>query len=143
MLLSALVSSVVLHTCLLVIAYTPEEDDTFETFLRFALDLKQKFEDLNSDKTGVRAGGRSRRQTGQEFPGFYALPLPYLPGDVRANLASMELLSSPDEDLVALANSLFSSSEDVLRPVVNYSPGTNQENPAFDPFDLYAPQQQG
>ena len=64
-----------------------------------------------------------------------------------------------DEDLVKLANSLFNSEEvvgkifymvlefwlkdQVLNPVVNYSPVVNPQNPSFDPFEEYTPPASG
>lgn len=75
-----------------------------------------------------RRGISKREASG---PGFYALPLPHLPSDVRGNLAGMKLTSNIDQDLVALAN-------DVLRPVVNYEVPANPLPPSLDPFDLTA-----
>ena len=80
--------SMLLHCLLLppllpsLLAYTPEEDARFEHFLRFALDLKQQVFGSKS---------RSKRQSGGEA-GYYALPLPYMPQDVQANLGSMQMV---------------------------------------------------
>lgn len=72
--------------------YTVEEDAQFERFVRFAVDLREKFFEAaevegRQEKVFGSAGGgesrpratsRQRRQT-RSGPGFYALPLPYLP----------------------------------------------------------------
>ena len=70
-------------------AYTAEEDTQFEQFVRFALDLREKFFEATAggrqekvfgsgSKSRPRDTSRQRRQT-RSGPGFYALPLPYLP----------------------------------------------------------------
>ena len=98
-----------------------EEDAQFERFVRFAFDLREKFFEATAgrqekvfgsgSKSRPRATSRQRRQT-RSGPGFYALPLPYLPQvdndtkifsnsflrnpisqDVRSNLNSMQLVS--------------------------------------------------
>ena len=79
MLLHCLLLSTLLPSLL---AYTTEEDARFEQFLRFALDLKQQVFGSKS---------RSKRQSGGEA-GYYALPLPYMPQDVQANLGSMQMV---------------------------------------------------
>ena len=110
----------VLCLCWRVDGYTEEEDAHFEQFVRFALNLREKFFEAGGEReekvfgsgsgatqekvfeaAGLRqekvfgsgaAGGerqekvfgsgeatsRQRRQT-RSGPGFYALPLPYLP----------------------------------------------------------------
>ena len=76
-------------------------------------------------------GGRrvSKRESKRESSGYFALPLPPLPSDVRGNIEGMKLSSDIDPDLVALANQ-------VLRPVVNYEAQANPLPPSLDPFDL-------
>ena len=71
--------------------YTAEEDEQFEHFVRFALDLREKFFEaggrqekvfgsatLRQTRPKSRSSSRQRRQN-RSGPGFYALPLPYLP----------------------------------------------------------------
>ena len=67
--------------------YTAEEDAQFERFVRFALDLRAKFFEAaeaggggGQEKVFGSSASHSRqpRQT-RSGPGFYALPLPYLP----------------------------------------------------------------
>ena len=71
--------------------FTAEEDEQFEHFVRFALDLREKFFEaggrqekvfgsatLRQTRPKSRSSSRQRRQN-RSGPGFYALPLPYLP----------------------------------------------------------------
>ena len=80
-----------LSLCWRVDGYTAEEDAQFERFVRFGLDLREKFFEAAAGRqekvfgsrqsratSKSRATSRQRRQT-RSGPGFYALPLPYLP----------------------------------------------------------------
>ena len=105
-------------------------DDKNEQFVLSAMELLAH--DTEHHHNNIL--NRERRQSG---PGFYALPLPYLPGDVQSNLNDMRLVTDVDKSLVELANSLFGSNE-VLNPVVNFQQQNNPAVPSFDPFDLYS-----
>ena len=103
-------------------------DEKYERFVVSAMELYARDIEYHESKNLKR----QRRQSGA---GFYALPLPYMPGDVQANLNDMQLVTDIDDDLVELANSLFGSNE-VLDPVVNFQQPFNPAVPSFDPFAM-------
>ena len=90
---------------LILLAVSPvcviTRNQQFERFLEFG--VKLLVEDIN--------GGARRSLTKRESPGFYALPLPQLPSDVRGNLAGMKLTNNIDPDLLKLANDIFGSDQ--------------------------------
>ena len=107
-----------------------EDNEMYKHFVLSAFSLLEQDREYHSEYVNAR----SKRQSGA---GFYALPLPYLPGDVQSNLNDMRLVTDIDESLVELAHSLFASPE-VLNPVVNFQQPGNPAVPSFDPFDLYS-----
>ena len=106
-------------------------DNNIEEFIDFAVDLLAK--DLEQNFPHMKT--KRSAAASEDGPGYYALPLPHIPHDVRDNLSGMKLATNVDPDLVQLANSLFGSDE-VLRPVVNYQVPVNPLPPSTDPFDL-------
>ena len=52
-------------------------------------------------------------------PGYYALPLQSLPGDVYRNFNEMTLLSRPNERVVQLANDIIRNHHTSISPTKN------------------------
>ena len=71
-------------------------DNDIEEFMNFAVNLLK--EDLSQNsKTAMK-----KRSTVTDNPGFYAMPLPPLPTDVKNNLSRMKMVNNVNMDLVSL-----------------------------------------
>ena len=79
----------------LTFCLTDSAQDNIEEFIDYAVQLLK--EDLR--QTSARASMK-KRSTNSDNPGYYAMPLPPLPTDVRQNLSGMKLATNVNMDLV-------------------------------------------
>ena len=86
-------------------------------------------------KSREKRGGYKTSNYDQNDPGYYALPLPSLPDDVRDNLSQARLVGRPDPKLIRLANQV-SQKRSILPPVVN---PIKPKLPAPAPADSFEP----
>jgi hypothetical protein len=73
---------------------------------------------FSTKKTRAKRDGYKKSNNEQNGQGYYALPLPTLPDDVRDNLSQARLVGRPDPNLIRLANQA-SQKRSILPPVVN------------------------
>lgn len=69
-------------------------DNNVEKFMDYAVQL------LKEDLRQTSARTMKKRSTNSDNPGYYAMPLPPLPTDVRHNLSGMKLATNVNMDLV-------------------------------------------
>ena len=78
----------------LTFSLTDSTQDNIEEFIDYAVQLLK--EDLRQTSTRTM----KKRSTNSDNPGYYAMPLPPLPTDVRQNLSGMKLATNVNMDLV-------------------------------------------
>ena len=70
------------------------QDNNVEEFIDYAVQL------LKEDLRQTSARTMKKRSSNSDNPGYYAMPLPPLPTDVRHNLSGMKLATNVNMDLV-------------------------------------------
>ena len=70
------------------------DDDDVEDFVNYAVKLLK--EDLKQS-----SGRTTKKRSANDNPGYYAMPLPYLPTDVRDNLPGIKMATNVNMDLVS------------------------------------------
>ena len=78
----------------LTFSLTDSTQDNIEEFIDYAVQL------LKEDLRQTSARTMKKRSTNSDNPGYYAMPLPPLPTDVRQNLSGMKLATNVNMDLV-------------------------------------------
>ena len=66
-----------------------------EDFMNYAVNLLKEDLSQNSERA------MKKRSTATDNPGFYAMPLPPLPTDVKNNLSRMKMVNNVNMDLVS------------------------------------------
>ena len=74
---------------------SPVPENDIEQFMKFAVNFLKEDLSQNSKKA------IKKRSTANDNPGFYAMPLPPLPTDVKNNLSRMKMVNNVNMDLVS------------------------------------------
>lgn len=94
----------------------------------------RQFFDREKKSRSKRGGNTNDELYDQNDPGYFALPLPSLPPDVKDNLDKAQLFGRPDRKLIRLANEV-SQMRSVLPPVVNPIAAQATAPPPSDSFE--------